>query len=333
MRLGFICEGTPNGYYRAMFPMQALEQRGHKVLWPTEASGVPMRELLTCDLVHWYRYTDRLGDLRKLCEHGVAVSFDNDDNFAAAEVSYGGEGLEGYRHNLAIFREVLKAVRLADLTTTPNELLAERYLEAGARSVAVIENHLPRGMFGFGSRSKHKGFVVGWVAGREHAPDLKRLPIIHALRRLLEMHPQLRVLTAGVRLPLHSERYEHVGDVSFHELLQLTARMDVGIAPLADTPFNRCRSNVKLKEYASGGAAWLASPVGPYRGLGEEQGGMLVDDDDWVAAIDRLVCSPRLQRRLAKRAVKWAKAQTIDRHVERWEAAMLEAIERAAQRT
>jgi hypothetical protein len=33
-----------------------------------------------------------------------------------------------------------------------------------------------------------------------------------------------------------------------------------------------------VKEYAAGGAMWLASLVGPYRGMGREQGGTLVDD-------------------------------------------------------
>ena len=27
-------EGTANSYYRAQLPLRALEQRGHKVLWP-----------------------------------------------------------------------------------------------------------------------------------------------------------------------------------------------------------------------------------------------------------------------------------------------------------
>jgi glycosyltransferase involved in cell wall biosynthesis len=333
MRLGVIYEPmAPNAYYRAVFPMRALEQRGHTVVWPTEVHQVPLSEFSGCDLVHCYRRTDRLGDLRTLSSRGVAISFDNDDNYSAAEVGYSTSGLDGLRQNKALFREMLKAARLADLTTTPSELLAERYRAEGARNVAVIHNHLQPGVFGFGSKSKHGGVVVGWVAGREHKDDLQRIPIADALAQLLELHPDVRILTVGVSLPIRSERYEHITSVPFPDILKITGRMDIGIAPLADTAFNRCRSNVKLKEYASGGTCWLASPVGPYREADESQGGMLVADQEWLPAMDALVSNRRRRKRLAKRALAWARTQTLDHHAHLWEAAFLDAIERARQR-
>jgi len=88
MRLGVIYEpGVSGAYYRAIFPMQALQRRRHAVVWPTEVDDIPMREFLRCDLVHCYRRMDRIDDLRRLSARGVAVSFDNDDNLAASEFS------------------------------------------------------------------------------------------------------------------------------------------------------------------------------------------------------------------------------------------------------
>lgn len=332
MKIGVICELTNNAYYRALIPLGALEMRGHTILWPsTDGKDVPMRELCTCDLVHCYRRIERVEDLRRLSRHGVAVSFDNDDNFAAAQWSERGPGLAGNRHNKAIFRRIVEMARCADVTTTPSAELADIYRAAGVENVMVLGNHLDRGMFGFGSRSRHEGVVVGWVAAKEHSVDLERVPIVDALRRLLDTHPEVRVLTLGMRLPLRSQRYEHIGEVEFPRLLTVTGRMDVGIAPLADIVFNHSRSDSKIKEYSSGGAAWLASPVAPYRGLGEQEGGMLVADDEWFAAIDSLVRAPRLRRRLAKKALKWAKQQTMDRHVEAWEQAFQAAVARTAR--
>ena len=62
---------------------------------------------------------------------------------------------------------------------------------------------------------------------------------------------------------------------------------------------NRARSNIKLKEYAAAGACWLASPIGPYVGLGEKQGG-------------RLVARRRLARRARPPARQAARAREAD---------------------
>jgi hypothetical protein len=333
MKLGLIYEPrSANAHYRGLIPMRALERRGHAVVWPTRIISLPMEAFLTCDLVHCYRRLDRLEDLRRLSRHGVAISFDNDDDFAAAEASPWGKGLEGRRHNMEMFREILQAARLADATTTPNGALAERYRAAGVENVTVVENHLARDAFGFGASPKHDGVVVGWVAGREHRLDLERLSIAGTLSRLLEVHSGLRVISVGLRLPLRSERYEHIEDVPFRDLLKVVGGFDIGIAPLADTAFNRSRSSVKLKEYGAGRAMWLASPVGPYRALGERQGGLLVSDREWFEVLDAMIRDPRRRWRLARRALRWAKAQTIERHAASWERVFSDAVERAARR-
>jgi hypothetical protein len=288
-----------------------------------------MRELYACDLVHCYRCTDRMADVRRLRERGVAVTVDNDDNHAAALVSEGGKGLAGRRFNRRVFKEMLQLAALSNLATTPSPALADIYRAEGVQDVAVIDNHLERSMVGFGLRAKHDGVVIGWVAAWEHEVDRDRLPLVAAIERALELHDDARMLTVGLRLPLRSPRYEHLDDVPFPHLLKVLAGVDVGIAPLADIAFNRTRSSVKLKEYASAGAAWLASPVGPYRGLGEREGGLLVDEHDWTAALDVLLRDGRRRNRLSKRALRWAKAEAIDNHAQEWEHAFQLAVSRA----
>jgi glycosyltransferase involved in cell wall biosynthesis len=336
MRLGFITEASSNGYYRAVIPMRALDRRGHTVVWQEPlGKDLSLRQLLTCDLVHCFRRTDQYATLSKLAERGVAISFDNDDDFSSAEVNYDGKRLSlgSHKHYRNRFKEISRSATLADVTTTTTETLAAQYRSAGAENVAVIENHLEQTMFAFGSRAAHDGIVIGWVAGSEHSLDMKRIPIVDTLKLLLEQHPDVHILTVGLRLPLHSDRYEYIREVKYRDLLKPISRMDIAIAPLADTQFNRARSNVKLKEYASAGAAWLASPVGPYVGLGEKQGGQLVGDDDWHPALDALIRNGRIRKRLSKHALKWAKQQTIDRNAKAWEQTFEDARHRASART
>ena len=80
---------------------------------------------------------------------------------------------------------------------------------------------------------------------------------------------------------------------------------DIGIAPLADTPFNRCKSGIKALDYAALGLPVLASDRTAYRGsLAAGPGGMLLPDDDdaWFVALSRLVRDKALRRRMAEAA-------------------------------
>jgi glycosyltransferase involved in cell wall biosynthesis len=333
MRLGFILTDQPNAYYRAIFPMQCLAERGHTIVNSHDTSrDVPLGKLAGCDLVHCHRRHDRVADLRELSRHGVAVSFDNDDDFGASDMLDGKSTLEGLRGNRRYATVYLAAAKLADLVTTPSPVLAEKYRAAGAENVVVIDNYLFRGHIQGSAGHSHEHLTVGLVASSEHAVDLERIPVADALSRLLDEHPRVRVMSVGVRLPLHTERYAHTVNYPLPRLIEATAQMDIGIAPLVDSAFNRARSTVKLKEYGAGGAAWLASPVGPYLGLGAKQGGRLVEDRDWFEALDELVRKPRLRRRLARRSLRWANDQTIDRHASTWEQAFEGAIARARER-
>jgi GT2 family glycosyltransferase/glycosyltransferase involved in cell wall biosynthesis len=89
---------------------------------------------------------------------------------------------------------------------------------------------------------------------------------------------------------------------------------DVGIAPLADTPFNRCKSAIKALDYAALGLPVLASDSTVYRDtLADGPAGWLVPDDEnaWFVALARLVRDARLRRRLSEAARAGFSAGTL----------------------
>jgi glycosyltransferase involved in cell wall biosynthesis len=78
---------------------------------------------------------------------------------------------------------------------------------------------------------------------------------------------------------------------------------DVGLAPLADSPFNACKSAIKVLDYAALGLASLASGVPAYRGsLADGPGGMLVPNTTpaWYEALSRLIRDAAFRRGLAE---------------------------------
>jgi glycosyltransferase involved in cell wall biosynthesis len=325
MRLGVAWAESNNAIYRAIEPMKAMALRGHEVVWPADRSGdADMRRLAGCQVVHVYRRYDpeTRRVLQELARKGTALTYDNDDDFAATPKEHPRYkkigGLFGQRR----FAETVKVARMASSFTTPSELLAEKYRRAGVERVQVIANYLVADAFR--PPTRHDGLVIGWIAGLEHRADAARVPIADALERLIEKHQDVRVECIGVDLGL-PERYTHHWVVNFNKLPRHIGTWDIGIAPLAEIPYNSARSDIKVKEYAAGGVAWLASPVGPYKGLGEKQGGRLVPDDGWFEALDQLVTRKRERKKLARKGKSWAKGQTIDAGADRWEQLFAEA--------
>jgi hypothetical protein len=178
MRIGVAWEANNNAYYRAVYPLRMMEQRGHEVLWqPDENGEAQLARLGGCDLVHVYRTANELAlrELATLAQAGTPIVYDNDDDFTAvpkeSSLYKTTGGLEGQR----IFAKTVKAARLAYAFTTPSAVLAEKYGRLGVQRVEVIGNSV----WSTSSRSRRRGdgVVIGWIAGVEHRADAKRLKL------------------------------------------------------------------------------------------------------------------------------------------------------------
>lgn len=310
---------TGGAFYRAIYPLQAMVERGHEIVWPSESDGnSPVQRLTSCDVVHVFRRSDREAQqaIKTLRRAGVGITYDNDDNLAAVPREHPDYQRLGGIHGQRAFAASVRVAKVAAIVTATNERLAARYRQAGVPRVEVIPNYVAGGIER--PRARHRGIVIGWIAGGEHQADVERLPIREALERVLDAHDDVRVECIGVDLGL-SRRYSHDEYVRFEELPARIGGFDIGIAPLSDSPMNRARSDIKVKEYAASAVPWLASNVGPYVGLGEDEGGRLVEDDAWFAELDRLVRGRRERKRLGRKAAAWAKTQTVERAADRWE--------------
>jgi hypothetical protein len=315
-----------NSNYRA-FPLVALRGRGHEVMLDWDADKRLPGGLARYDVVHAYRLNtpEIRRTLSQLRERGIGIVWDDDDFAGLPTLSGNATRAQGWR------ADATKMLKLVHVATTPSTVLGEHFREWGAQRVRVVENYLP-GTYAPQRAPRRDGdatIMIGWIAAVEHVYDLEQLGITDTLRRLLDAHPQVRIESVGVNLRLAPERYRHLYRLQYAELAERVATWDIGIAPLADIVFNRAKSNVKLKEYAAAGVAWLASPIGPYAGFGEQQGGRLVADDGWYAALERLVVRERDRRKLVKRGRKWAATQTVAANLDAWEGALREAAQLA----
>jgi hypothetical protein len=335
MKIGAIyATDVSNSFYRAVLPLRELERRGHTTV-PVEIKerqALRIAPLLDCDAVQIYRRTDPtvLKAVEELRTRGVGVVWDNDDDprlIPPEAPKY--KSLGGF-HAERDFKGQGKLGRRAHVVTATSAYLAERYAAAWDVEPVVIENYLGDHQFPR-ERASGEGFVIGWVAAGEHRADAQHLDITQMLRRVMERDPRVRVVTMGVQLKLDPERYTHHPWVPFQELAGYVAGFDLGIAPIADIPFNLARSNVKVKEYAAAGVPWVASARGSYADLGSRCGGMVVGDDAWEDTLVGLAGARFKRSQLRRRAVSWGKAQHLRHHIDRWEAVLADAAAAAGR--
>lgn len=326
-----VPENTIESIYRSIVPMQALAHRGHTVHVEERDEIRDPAALLDYDAVHIVRISHPLMVrlARQLQRRGIAIVWDNDDQRVAlleeAAKAPGQDGMAAQR----FFASMRAMARVADAVTTPSEALAQLHARDSRREVRILPNLLPPTFRRPERVMPHEGIRIGWMAMPTHAPSFEALDISRTLERLLARHAHLNITGVGLDLGLRSRRYVHVEGIPYGALAESLAQFDFAIAPMADNAVNQARSDAKLKEYSAAGVPWLASPVGPYAGLGEQEGGRLVADGDWFDAIETLMNDHDRRRVLSQRAMRWAAGETIEGHVDVWERTFQDAIAQA----
>jgi len=106
------------------------------------------------------------------------------------------------------------------------------------------------------------------------------------------------------RVPKNQRSYTKPGDLSAY--YRFVSSLDIGLAPLEDTGFNRCRSDVKYIEYAGFGAITVARKLAPYKETIEhgKNGYLYETPSDLVKVLDHLLENP--DERLAVRRTAYS---------------------------
>jgi tetratricopeptide (TPR) repeat protein len=154
--------------------------------------------------------------------------------------------------------------------------------------------------------------VIGWGGGAAHANDVRA--IAPALRAILERHAEVDVAVMGDawlrdaldELPPARLRVTPAGDADAYARFLTT--VDIGLAPLLPTEFNRCRSDVRFLEYAAQGALAVCADAEAYRGVVRPgvTGFLFRDGPELEAVLERAVGEPELRAAVTVRAARYA---------------------------
>jgi tetratricopeptide (TPR) repeat protein len=191
----------------------------------------------------------------------------------------------------------------ADAVQTSTDELARQWRLRGAREIGVFPNQmidvppLPP--------APDRPLTIGWAGSPGHLADW--YAVAPALQHWLNVHRDVRlaVMTNDAAKPffqLPPERYSFASFGSLENYLRFLGQIDIGLAPLLPTDYNRGRSDVKFLEYASRGVAGIYADLEPYRAsvIPGKTGLLHRDTKELLAQLDLLRTNVDLRRSIRR---------------------------------
>jgi len=227
-----------------------------------------------------------------------------------------GEARSGYfftspqvRANVAFIVQQAHAVLVCS-----ERLGAELAARHGVRPILVRQPRPPRlpeepTSFPVASKDASSAVRVGFLGSVDHAAFLESL-LGAPLRQLrAELGTRLELVFCGAIPPLARELgaacHEFEADFTAWRRTARALALDVGLAPLPDTPFHRDKYFNKFLEYGSLGVAGIYSNVPPSADVVRDgDTGLLCANEPaaWLAALQHLCAEPALRERIARAA-------------------------------
>jgi hypothetical protein len=264
-----------------------------------------------------------------LRRRGIAVVIDVDDDLSSIHPS--NPAYSGYhpRNQWRIDRKsgeysrnswlhLKAACRDATTVTVSTPALLDIYATRGQGK--VIYNHLPAHYFGVDHQDSDR---IGWPASLVSHPD-DPSALGGAMARLCADPGAFQVVGdptgCGAAFGLARDPSGFINPISLLEWPHKIAdNIGIGIAPLADTRFNRCKSWLKPLELSALGIPWVASPRDEYWRLHRKGCGVLADTPRrWHRELKRLQGSPALRAELSAAGREVADGFRLEPNAWRW---------------
>jgi hypothetical protein len=266
---------------------------------------------------------------------GVAVVVDVDDDLSSIHPSNpawrmhhpGNEGkrLEGsrqvHRHS---WRNLAAACRDATLVTVSTPALLDVYARHGRGH--VLPNYLPDMYYGL---PRTDSDTIGWPGSFHSHPNDPEV-VGGSIARLVDEGASfvMRGDPSGAGKALGLAADPPGGAVPIEEWPRAVAELGIGIAPLADTRFNKSKSWLKPLEMSAAGVPWVASPRAEYRRLHAMGAGVLAERPRvWYRQLRRLRESAAMREDLSDAGRMVADRLRLSQHSWRWVEAWQRAYE------
>lgn len=320
---GWIGGNDGTAYWRLAMPLIALEQARPLEFSTSYATRCmpPTWQPREIDVLVGQRIADPVASeaWRTWCDMpDVLTVFEIDDNLFKIEEDNPAASVWA---NPEYLRRLKENIAAADVVTTSTPDLAA-VVSRFNRNVRVLPNCVPSVLLQGERQEVADGkIVVGWQGSPTHRQDWHQ--VHDALGRILVEYPNVTLKVFGVDytkgLPQGQVQFVPWTRNMAEHFTRLGA-LDIGLAPVRRTAFNRSKSHLKALEYMALGVPVIATAYAPYdRLIDNGRNGLLVSGGrSWYHAIKLLVEDEQLRRDLSAAGRRTAGKYTIESNIDKW---------------
>jgi len=322
--------GSGCAWYRMIMPMRELAKHGHELDMAGgddphggNRPGIQVLDARKADITTAERLDtfDGLSAWRRLAPFTRLVYEIDDDVFSLDPVNFG--PYQTYsrgdvRDAIAHYAEV------SHMVTVTCEPLAEVMREFSG-NVVILPNHIPAWVLDLPAPRGERP-AVGWMGGSSHGMDI--LQATGPLQKFLRKFPAWDAVLIGTDYR-PAVRHKRCGYIPWTHVTKdpegfyRSIDFEIGIAPLADTRFNRSKSYLKALEYAARGIPVIASDAECYRPFVVDgvTGFLVRSQNEWLDRLCTLASDDDLRASMGAKAKEVARLHTIEDGWRKWEAA------------
>lgn len=340
--LALIDQVNGPNLWRVLQPITALEKAGYSAGWDFKSNGLigavaPAFDGYLLPRISWPASERRTAEAWFQASRlaGKFVVYDADDDVFTSQETHrrielnwsegkSVEQLEDERH------QRIWAMQQCDGVTVTTQRLATIVRQYTHKPVIVVPNAIDLEWFrGVARQAKRvaPGLTIGWAGGKRHDRDVEQMAEAWGMIARYS-GDGIKFVVQGwippvVQEHVPADRLVLLPWMKAETYPQGIAQIDIGCCAVADTPFNRAKSNIKSMEYAAAGAAVVASPT-LYSGLVEHgvSGYICETVDEWTRALANLINSNAERQIMNRRLLRTVeKRHTLAGNLWRWPAA------------
>lgn len=208
---------------------------------------------------------------------------------------------------------LIQCLNVCEAVTVSTALLAES-VSTYNRNVHVLPNLICKTIWSNTEKKQHDRIIIGFAGTKTHVHDLNLIEDV-----LIDISKKYKNRVEFKLLGCMTDKLSKIENVQFSKFdanyasyanKMSASGIDIALAPLQDTLFNRCKSNIKWLEYSTINAAGVYSNLPPYNTdiLNGKTGMLATTPEEWYDALCYLIENKEKRVEMAQAAAAFVSA-------------------------